>query len=100
LEEAELFMKFAAKAEVQTLYNQISTGFPANIPGTFQPTYLSTSGSVLLKEAKHISQYFDRQTPESFSTPAMAIFAEFMVDADIDKAIQKLEAQRKASLLN
>jgi len=100
LQDAKLFMKFVARADIQTLYNQISTGFPANRNAVFEPTYLNLKGRDLLQGTKNISQYFDRQTPESFSTPAMAILAEFMLDGDIDKVIHKLEAQRKETLLN
>jgi len=51
--DAKLFMKFVARADIQTLNNQISSGFPANKDVTFEHTYLSLSGQELLQEAKN-----------------------------------------------
>lgn len=98
LEHAKLFMQFVARDDVQTLYNHISTGFPASTGASFEPTYFNRSGHTLLQEAKSFSQFFDRQTPEEFSAPAMAYLADFMLDPNIQKTVNNLETLRRAIL--
>jgi multiple sugar transport system substrate-binding protein len=99
LEHAKIFMQFAARADVQTLYNQISTGFPANNNASFEPTYFNRSGRAVLQEAKSFSQFFDRQTPEEFSAPAMAYLADFMLQPNVQKTVENLETLRLAILI-
>lgn len=100
IKHAKVFLEFVARVDVQTLYNQISTGFPAINDASYEPTYFNSSGYKLLQEAKSFSQFFDRQTPEEFSAPAMAYLADFLLDPNIQKTVENLEILRLAILTN
>jgi multiple sugar transport system substrate-binding protein len=99
LAHAKRFMQFVARADVQEQYNNSAAGFPANINAETALNYFNAIGYELLKNADSLSQFFDRQTPDAFSTPAMALMTEFMLKMDVTATVNQLEMLRQQHLL-
>ncbi|NCP63283.1 MAG: extracellular solute-binding protein [Paraglaciecola sp.] len=99
LAHAKRFMQFVARADVQAQYNNYAAGFPANINAETSLNYFNAIGYELLKNADSLSQFFDRQTPDVFSKPAMALMVAFMLNMDVANTVQQLEVLRHEHLL-
>jgi multiple sugar transport system substrate-binding protein len=99
LAHAKRFMQFVARADVQEQYNNYAAGFPANINAETTLSYFNAIGYDLLKNADSLSQFFDRQTPDAFSKPAMEVMAAFMLNMDVTSTVQQLEVLRHEHLL-
>lgn len=97
--EAELFLKYIARADVQSKLNA-SLGFlPANRRSKVYGNSFTLEGMHLIKNAKGLVQYFDRDTDPNFERLAMPILAEFMRDGDIIKFTELMETVRLNVLL-
>ena len=99
-EDAKKFISYLSRADVQTMYNQLNGGFPPNNKAQVSDNVFNTAGLSLLQNAKGLSQYFDRDSTEGFSTPALQIFAEFMQRSNINMTVKKLEELRQSQLLS
>lgn len=98
-ENAKNFLNYLSRADVQTKYNQSNGGFPPNLRAQVSDTIFNHAGLSLLQNATGLSQYFDRDSVQGFSTPALHIFAEFMQNSNIDLTVKKLEELRQNQLL-
>lgn len=89
------FLKFIANAETQSLLASGLKQFPVN-----KESQLISSSEFDERALKHLStsagmsQYFDRDTSQFFAPEALKILAKFAVDANMDNAMQRLEALR------
>jgi multiple sugar transport system substrate-binding protein len=98
-QDAKKFLAYLSRADIQTSYNSYAGGFPPNKEGTTSDNYFNQAGLKLLQNATGLSQFFDRDTNDHFSAPAMKIFTEFMLKADIPSTVQKLEKLRQTELV-
>jgi len=95
IKEAEVFLKFMARADVQSQLNE-SLGFlPPNKQSTTGQNPHIKAGASLLKQASGVAQYFDRDTVPAFEAKAVPILVEFSANANVDDAINQLELARK-----
>jgi len=98
-QDAKKFLAYLSQADIQTNYNRYAGGFPPHKAGTTSDNYFNQAGLKLLQNATGLSQFFDRDTNDHFSAPAMEVFAEFMQQADIPRTLQKLEILRQTELV-
>lgn len=98
-EDAKKFLTYLSKADVQTNYNKYAGGFPPNKSSTMDDSAYNKAGLKLLQQAEGLSQFFDRDSVDDFSEPALIVLAEFMQNTDIKAAVQKLEHLRQTKLL-
>ena len=99
LKEAELFIKFMARADVQSRHNKQLGYLPPNKSATVGQDPFIQAGANLLKQAYGISQYFDRDTLPGFDKKAVPLLAEFLNTGDLQEVTEKLEQARKEVFL-
>ena len=97
-ENARIFLAYLTEAEVQTNYNKYSGGFPPHKAATTTDNVFNKAGLQLLQNANGLSQFFDRDSMDEFSVPALNVLAEFMQKQDIEATVQKLEQLRQIKL--
>ncbi|GAD00668.1 ABC transporter substrate-binding protein [Agarivorans albus] len=93
--QAEEFIKYMARAEVQA---QIAEGLgyiPASTASEVSSDSLVSEGASMLKESIGVSQYFDRDTIPAFEQIAVKAFTRFLDDADIPRLKRDLEQARQ-----
>lgn len=95
IKEAEAFIKFIARVDNQSSLNKDLGSIPPHREGTVSLDPLVQAGATLLKKAKEVSQYFDRDTLPAFEKKAVIIFTEFTNTGDIKKATNLLEMARQ-----
>ncbi|GAB0109388.1 ABC transporter substrate-binding protein [Pseudoalteromonas distincta] len=91
----ERFLVFISKTEFQKKLNYELDMISPNINVPPSEDYFSQVGQQVLAKAQGVSQYFDRDTNAQMSDQAVKIFAQFIVDKDIDNAIEQLERVRQ-----
>lgn len=94
LEEAEQFIKFMARADIQSKHNQALGYLPPNKSASVSQDPLIQVGSKLLTQAAGLSNYFDRDTTPAFDALATPILAEFISTGDVLGVTNKLEQAR------
>lgn len=93
---AEHLLAFMASPEQQGWLNDRLGTTPPSVGAAVSKDPLDKGGQRILERASGYSQFFDRNTPRAFSTPAMALFVDFMSGAlSIDQALPQLEALRE-----
>ncbi len=95
--EAETFLRFMARAEVQSTLAADLGFLPANKASTVKPGPYVKVGADLLRNAAGVSQYFDRDTSPTFEKLATPLLADFILSGDIKQTTNKLEQARKAA---
>lgn len=95
VKEAEIFLKYIARPDVQVKLNKALGCLPPHQAAAATGTEFQTTKINLLKNAKAISQYFDRDTVPAFEKKAVPLLAEFIETGDIEKITEKLEIFRK-----
>ena len=92
--DAQTFIKFMARADVQSQLNE-SLGFlPPNKSGTVGQDAFIKAGANLLKNAKGVSQYFDRDTLPAFDAKAVPLLAAFVRHGNAKNLSDQLEQVR------
>ena len=99
LEEAELFIKFMARADIQSELNKHLGYLSPNKSATVGQDPFIQAGANLLKQADGISQYFDRETLPGFDKKAVPLLAEFINTGNLQELTEKLEQARKEVFL-
>ncbi len=94
LKEAEMFLKFMARADVQSQLNKELGFLPPNKDGVVGEDPFIQAGAKLLQKAKGVSQFFDRDTIPEFDKKAVPILAEFLNSGDLENASNRLEKAR------
>ncbi len=93
---AKRFLQFMAGAEVQASLSGQMSMIPANKNASVLNEKHLQAGASLLASAEGVSQFFDRDTVEAFSSEAMPLFVAFMKSPELYLEIQvKLEALRR-----
>ena len=96
--EAELFLAFMADAKVQFTLNDAMGMIPANKNSPESQDPFISAGTKLIRSAKGITHYFDRDSIVEMNRPAMEKMAEFMQNPDsLDRILQDLEVIRSKS---
>jgi len=95
LKEAHLFLKFMARPDVQSAHNADLGYLPPNKRGRVGEQPFVQAGAALLRNAKDVSQYFDRDTLPDFEKRAIPVLAQFLVSGDVQETTRKLELARK-----
>mgnify|MGYP000532931274 CR=1 FL=1 len=98
--DARKFLGYLSKANVQTNYNKYAGGFPPNKTSKTADNVFNRAGLKLLQNAEGLSQFFDRDSVDDFSVPALIVLAEFMQKPDIEATVRKLEQLRQTKLLD
>ncbi len=92
---AEAFIKFLSRAEIQSQLNQGLGYLPPHKEGTVGQDRFIQSGAKLLNQAKGVAQYFDRDTLPEFDKRAVPILADFLSTGNLKEVTEKLEQARK-----
>jgi len=95
--EAETFLKFMARADVQSDHNAQLGFLPPNSRSDVWKGPFTQEGANLLKRSKGVSQYFDRDTLPQFEKEAIPLLGEFLATGNIADVTNKLEQARKAA---
>lgn len=92
--DAQTLLKFMARADVQSQLNE-SLGFlPPNKSGTVGQDAFIQAGANLLRNAKGVAQYFDRDTLPAFEAKAVPRLAAFVRHGNIQELTDQLEQAR------
>ena len=94
IEEAEEFIKFMARSDIQAKHNKALGYLPPNKSATVSHHPLIQVGSKLLNQAAGLSYYFDRDTSPAFDKLATPILAEFITSGDLIDTTSRLEQAR------
>ena len=93
---AKRFLTFMGSASVQSFLNNKTGKLSTNSHAKVSDDPLIQAGRKLLENASGLSQFFDRDAPKPLANAGIRAFTQFMVDRNIDEAIQKLEKAREA----
>ena len=93
-EHAKRFLVFTARPEIQSIIAEKFSSVPANINADASYSKFAQLALSNLNKAKGFSPFYDRAVPKAFDKPSSEIFTTFLLDGDIEKAIQALEALR------
>ncbi|WP_191964450.1 ABC transporter substrate-binding protein [Marinobacter confluentis] len=94
VEEAKAFIRFIARADVQSSLNAGLGYLPPNKDGIVGASPLIREGEKLLSRAEGLAQFFDRDTLPDFDRLATPLMAEFITTGDIEEITEKLEHAR------
>ena len=101
LKEAKTFLRYIARADVQSSLNERLGYVPPNNEAKIGQNRFIMAGQKILKGAEGLGQYFDRDTTPEFdkiATPLMA--GIFLNTGDIKEITRKLEDARKKVFLS
>ncbi|MFK7882102.1 ABC transporter substrate-binding protein [Roseobacter sp.] len=94
-EDARLFLRFAAQADVQTRLAGTMDMLPTNINATVKDDRFAQGGFAQLSQATGIMQFYDRDTDPGLARVGMQGFQEFMQNPErIDAILEQIEAER------
>ncbi len=92
--EAKAFLRFMARADVQTTLNKDLGYLPPNREATVGEDRFIRAGAELISRAAGLAQYFDRDTPPAFDELATPLLADYVSTGNIDALTEGLEAAR------
>lgn len=96
-EEAKLFMKFMASAEIQGLMTSTTGTLAANKNAPAPDNRFREAGFKMLGNADGLAQFYDRDTSPEMAKIGMEGFQEFMVNPEREDAIrERLDTERKS----
>lgn len=93
-EEAKAFIRFIARADVQSFLNEGLGYLPPNKESTVGEDRFIKEGARLINRAEGLSQYFDRDTHPDFDKLATPLLAEYISTGNIEDITKKLEHAR------
>ncbi len=94
VEAAKAFIRFIARADVQSNLNNELGYIPPNKESTVGKDRFIQAGQRMLSQADGIAQYFDRDTPPEFDKLATPLLSEFINTGNIKELTEKLENAR------
>ncbi len=92
------FLAYVATAEAQTQLakGQQGTALPANLNATLTLDPLSTQGQAMLKSAKQITQFYNRDAGDAQQTPADTAMTSFIAHPEnLDQILKDWDAAAK-----
>lgn len=92
--DAQTFIRFMARADIQSQLNEGLGFLPPNKSATVGQAPFIAAGSALLKQAKGVSQYFDRDTLPAFEAKAVPLLAAFVLNGNMKDLSDQLEQAR------
>lgn len=96
---AKELLLYMSKPDVQSKYAAGLKALPVNNEAPLPTDVLSQKGLKLVREAKHVTQYFDRDSSPAFSAPALVKLQQFYDDPTTGPDVQKAwDAYMKAAL--
>ena len=98
--EAKAFIKFMSNVDVQSKHSKNLGYLSPHKDGIVGDDKFIQSGKEILKNAKGVSQYFDRDTLPAFEKKAMPILTEFLNSGNLKDVTHKLEKARKEVFIN
>ena len=97
VEDAKLFLAYAAKPEVQAQFAYATGNIPPNQYSEPPTDPFTKEGFQMLSAADGLAQFYDRDTNPEMASVGMQGFQEFMVYPDREDAIRdRLDVKRKA----
>lgn len=96
-DEATVFLKYIARPDIQTKINANLGYLPPNIRSKIEGGDFASIGAKLIKNAKGLAQYFDRDTEPAFERLALPILNKFLKNGDIREYSEQMEAARISS---
>ncbi|WP_137937991.1 ABC transporter substrate-binding protein [Chitinivorax sp. B] len=97
--EAELFLRFMARADIQATISQSVGMLPGHVDAAIGDDMFLVAGRQLLNRAEGSAQFLDRDTPPGFAALAIDAFLQFVRrPAEIDPIVQQLESARRQYL--
>ncbi|MBU2862770.1 extracellular solute-binding protein [Reinekea forsetii] len=100
-EDARKFLAYVAKAENQTILNEVLNQLPPNKYSESADNKFLVEGSAMLGAADGTAQFYDRDTDPAMASEGMKGFQEFMINPDrLDKILDNLERVRKRVFRN
>ena len=100
-EDARKFLAYVAKAENQTILNEVLNQLPPNKYSDSADNKFLVEGSAMLGAADGTAQFYDRDTDPAMASEGMKGFQEFMINPDrLDKILDNLERVRKRVFRN
>lgn len=93
-DEAKAFIRFVARADVQSHLNQGLGYLPANVESFIGTEHFVQEGANLFRRAEGLAQFFDRDTVPDFDKLATPLLADFISHGNVDDVMKKLEAAR------
>jgi multiple sugar transport system substrate-binding protein len=94
IQGAERFLRFIARADVQSSLCEGLGYIPANNSATIGEDLITRAGHQLLVKANDLSQFFDRDTLPAFDKIATPLLAEFLNTGDVLRVTENLEQAR------
>lgn len=96
IKEAETFLRFMAKPEVLSLYNDTIGYISPNKHSPESQNHFIRTGARWLQSSDGTTLFLDRDTTKDFADPVFNALASFMRQPDRQKVISELEKARKA----
>ncbi len=94
--DALKFLAYVATAPVQQKINIALNQVPVNHKASVKDDVFLKEGQALLNHAAHLTQFFDRDSPEDFANIGMRGFEQFMIHPDQeDQVLASLDSARK-----
>lgn len=92
--EAEAFLRFIAREDVQYALNKDLGYIPPNKKARSDEDRFIQAGSEMLRQAEGLAQFFDRDTIPEFDKIATPLLSEFLNTGDVAEVTRKLERAR------
>ncbi len=93
--EAKAFIRYMARADVQSFLNEGLGYIPPNINAVVGDARFIKEGEKVLRRAAGLAQYFDRDTHPDFDKLATPLLAKYISTGNIDELTSDLENARK-----
>ena len=92
---AKRFIRYLSQAENQEVLSAALSSMSPNKRVTYKGALTALDAQHIISRAKHLSQFFDRETPAEFSLEAQRAFVEFIEHGDISRVQSNLEKHRQ-----
>lgn len=95
IKEAQKFISFISRADVQSNLNKDLGYVPPNKKAIIGQDRFIQAGNKMLKQAAGLAQFFDRDTTPEFDKIATPLLSEFLNTGNIEDVTKKLENARR-----
>jgi len=89
---ARAFLSFISRPEIQSQWNKTLEQLPPHNNAELTDNIFFTNTALTIRSTTNLSQFFDRDAPESMAIPALEGFQEFMLDTTkLDSILMRLD---------